>query len=146
MGGLYDAFRTDKTLEQKGIDLDYGFCVVTIARAGGSNHKYNRLLEAKSKPYRRAIKTETMDPVIAENIMYEVFAEAIVLNWQTRASDGKLVKGIEPPKKGGDLLPVNTKNIISTFKELPDIYADIQAQAHTMALYRAEVMEEEAKN
>ncbi|MEE8518136.1 MAG: hypothetical protein V3S98_03310, partial [Dehalococcoidia bacterium] len=95
-GGMYKAFKTDDLLETKGVEIDYGTHRVTIARAGGANKKYARVLEQKTKPYRRAIATETMDDARAMELLQETYAEAIILNWETKVGD-KFVVGIEPP-------------------------------------------------
>ena len=52
---MYSTFRTDDELERKGIVIEYDSFRVTIARAGGSNKAFERALEAKSRPFRRAI-------------------------------------------------------------------------------------------
>lgn len=147
---LYDSFKTNHDLEVKGIEIDYGDFILTIARAGGSNKKFERVLEAKTKPYRRALQTETMDPSVANQIMLEVYAEAIILNWQTKVGEGQHGKplykvGIEAPK-GGDLLPFKTKNVVQVLQDLPDLFTDIQGQANKFALYRDSVLEAEAGN
>jgi hypothetical protein len=143
---MYKQFKTDKNLETKGVVIDYGSFRVTIARAGGSNKKFVRVLEAKTKPFRRAIQTETMDNERASSLMAEVYAEAIILNWESKV--GKIFKvGIEPPEDGGDkLLPVTTKNILSTFDNLPDLFTDLQQQANQVALFREVILEDDAGN
>lgn len=141
--GLYKLFSTDKNLEKGGIELDYGDLKITIARAGGANKRFARLLEAKTKPYKRAIQTETLDPERALGLMREVFAESVVLNWETKV-DGKFKKGIE--NKKGELIPFNVENVIKTFENLPDLFTDIQEQAQKAALFREDIREEDAKN
>lgn len=140
---MYKTFKTDETLETSGIEIDYGDFVVTLARAGGANRRYGKALEAKTKPYRRAIQTETMNSKVADTILREVFASTIVLNWQTRV-DGELKTGIEGPD--GDLLPFNVANVTATLKNLPDLYSDLQAQANKSALFRASLLEGDAGN
>lgn len=147
---LYTSFKTNKDLETKGIEIDYGDFILTIARAGGSNKKFERVLEAKTKPYRRALQTDTMDTSVANQIMLEVYAEAIILNWQTKISEGQHGKplykvGIEAPE-GGDLLPFKVKNVVQTLRDLPELFTDIQSQANKFALYRESILEAEAGN
>ncbi len=53
---LYKQFGTDKNLETSGIVLQYGEGVeIRIARAGGSNKRYQKSMTQRSKPYRRAM-------------------------------------------------------------------------------------------
>lgn len=160
---MYKQFQTDTNLEKAGVDLDYGDFVVTIARAGGSNRKFEKTLEAKTKSVKRAIQTETLDPERGKAILREVYAEAVVLKWAVRVladSKGKpieplklateadehtvFVEGIESPS--GDVMAASKENIAATFKALPDLFADIQEQAQKVALFREAVKEAEAKN
>lgn len=143
---MYQQFKTDPELEKKGIELDYGDFVVTIARAGGANKRFDKVLEAKTKPYRRAIQTETLDPKVGERLLREVYAETVVLNWHTRTEDDELMPGIENPDPNGPLLPVTAENLIATFKNLPDLYTDIVEQSKKVALYRQTILEEDAGN
>lgn len=143
-GGMYAQFTTDKNLETEGIDIDYGPFMVTIARAGGNNKRFARIMEAKTKPHRRAIQTETLDPERAAAILRESYAEAVILNWQTKIN-GKFKVGIEPPT-GGSLLPVTPVNIVATLTNLPDLFIDLQAQATRIALFRETIMEDDAGN
>lgn len=139
---LYKTFKTSGDLEKTGIYLQYGFVDddperpirILIARAGGSNTKFARILEAKTKPYRRAIQTETMDPKMADNIFREVYAESVVLGWDN-VSD---VDGVA--------LPFSKENVVKVFTDLPDLYADVREQANKAALFREAVLEEDAKN
>lgn len=140
---LYKQFETDPKVEKEGVVLDYGDFRVTVARAGGANKAYQRSLEIKTRPYRRALATETMDNDKSVELMQQVIAETVVRNWETLV-DGKWKKGIEDSK--GDILPFNPKNVIATFKAIPDIYLDIKAQAEKVSLFLANIQELEAKN
>lgn len=141
---MYQKFKTDKELEKAGVVLDYGDFRVTIARAGGANKRFAKTLERKSKPYTRAIRTETMENDQALNLIQETYSESVVLNWETKV-DNKWAVGIENPN-GGKLLPPTPENILTTFKELPDLFADIQEQAGRMTIFREEIREDNSKN
>lgn len=147
---LYSQFKTDKSIEKEGIVLNYGKnskgkdIEIRIARAGGANVQYAKLLEAKTKPYRRQIQNETLDNEVAEKITQEVYARTVVLGWN----------GVEFPildEKGEETgsfeeLPFNEKNCIRLFQDLPDLWSDIQQQSQRSALFRAELLEQDAKN
>jgi len=140
---MYSQFATDQGLEKNGVVLDYGNFRVTIARAGGSNKKFSRLLERKTKPYRRQIQNDSMDDVVAERILREVYAESIIQNWETLEGD-KWKKGIESPD--GKILPFCNNNIFDTLTNLPELFADIQTQASKAALFKQTTQEDDAKN
>lgn len=131
---IYDTFSTDKTLEKEGIVLDYGEFKFTVARAGGSNTQYQRLLEAKTKPYRRAIDTGTFDSKRSNQLMVEVFSEAVIKGWE----------GVTD--REGKKLAFNQKNCVQVLTDLPDLFQDIMQQAQNMALYKETVKEDAAKN
>ena len=154
MSSLYESFKTDPDLEIKGVNIDYGNTLITIARAGGANKKFTKRLEQLTKQYRRAIQTETMDNEVALDILRHAYAETIVLRWETRGSSttdddgvetpGTMMVGIEGPD--GDILQFNVENIAMTFKNLPDLFADVQQSANSAALYRAVVLEVDSGN
>lgn len=141
---MYSQFKTNPDIETKGVVIDYGWGRITIARAGGANTKYKRVLAAKAKPYRRAIQTETMDEKRELEVMAETFAETVVLNWEAYV-DGKFKVGIEI--EGSDkLLPVNAKNITDTLLKLPDLFLDLAEQASKVSLFLEEIRETDAGN
>jgi len=141
---MYTNFKSDPEAEAKGIIHDFGDFRVTLARSGGANKKYQKTLQKRTAPYERAMATGTMDDDVAEKIMQETFCDAVVMNWELKQEDGSWVQGIEGP--GGDTLPFNKENLLLTFKNLPDLYDDLRAQAGKSSLYRASLREEAAKN
>lgn len=137
---LYAKFETDRSLEKQGITLDYGAnskgkqIEIKIARAGGSNDAYLKRMEAKAKPHRRQIQHDTIERITLENIVKEVYAETVVLGWS----------GVED--RDGNEMPFTKDNCIKLFNDLPDLYADVQEQAQSSALFRMSVRELDAKN
>ena len=147
---MYDQLQTDPALETKGVEVDYGSFRVTLARAGGANKKYEKLLDAKSKPHRRAMKTETMDNAVAIGIMREVYAESIILHWESKDAKGKWVVGIEAkPKTGGapvKILPFNHDNALQAMVDLPVLLEWFKDDAEKLALYLVQYQEEDTGN
>lgn len=137
---LYKQFATDKNLEKNGIELQYDKVVFRIARAGGSNERYSKVLEAKCKPYRRQIQTETITPETMERIMREVYAETVVLGWEgvdfEETDNGPAIEDA----------PFTRDNCIRLFEDLPELFNDIQIQAGKAALFKREVLEATAGN
>lgn len=147
---MYDQLQTDPSLEKKGVEINYGSFRVTLARAGGANKKYEKLLDIRSKPHRRAMKTETMDNDVALEIMREVYADAIILHWETKNAEGKWEKGIEAkPKKAGDppkLVPFNRDNSIQAMIDLPELLTWFKEDAEKLALYLVQHQEDDTGN
>ena len=146
---MYEQYETDPVFEKNGIWIDYGDFRVKIARAGGANKSYMKYAEVKTKPFRRAISAGSMPEERSRGLLYDIYAETVILDWET--SDGvdkdnnvKWKNGIG--KKGGGILPVTKENIITTFKNLPAVFSDLQQAAEGIALFRAAEMGEDGKN
>jgi len=150
--GLRDQFATDSSLETKGIVVDYGDDRIRIARAGGANKRYERLLESKTKHLRRAISVGAISGDQSMAILREVYAETVILDWQHNVGtleDPVWEKGINPKDVGDEsegLLPVNPENVKRVLIALPDLFIDLQQQAQVGALYRQEINEASAGN
>lgn len=153
---MYDLFQTDTSLETKGVYQDYGTFRVLLARAGGSNKKFERELEAKVKPFKRAIQTDTMDDEVAKKLFQDVFAKTVVLGWEVavdakgkpvpRSYDGEVTWASGMHGKNNDIIPFNVENTVATFKALPELFNDLKAQSEKFSLYRQSVLEEDVKN
>jgi hypothetical protein len=140
----YEMFETDKSREADGIVLNYSDVFwLKVARAGGSNDHYKRVLTEKLKPFRRAIQTDTIDEAASSRIMREAAAEGLVLNWGT---------GIYPngagtiPGRDGKPMAFNIPNVVQLFIDLPDLFSDVYEQANKASLFRAAEMEADAGN
>lgn len=137
---LYKQFKTDNDLEKTGILLEYGTnsagepITIRVARAGGGNNQYSKKMELKVKPYRRQIQNETMERALIDRILKEVYAETVVLGWENVEDES------------GKPMAFTTENCIKLFNDLPDLFQDLQEQSQRAALFRADVLEVEAKN
>jgi hypothetical protein len=137
---FFKSFTMDTKVEKEGLHLDFGKnskgekITVRIARAGGSNVRFNKSLELKSKPYRRQIQNETLDEEVAQEIQREVYADAVVVSWEN----------MESPD--GTPLPFSRSACLQMFTEFPEFFTEVREAANKAALYRAEVQEQEAKN
>ena len=132
--GTYAAFKTDTNREVSGIELDYGDFQITIARAGGANKRYAKMLEVKTRPHRRAIQTETMSTAQSEGLFREVYAEAVILGWSGVTDES------------GKVLTFSRANCMKLLTDLPDLFDDIKEQATKVALFRESLLEDDAKN
>lgn len=137
---LYNTFETNKDLERDGITLDYGFndknepIQIRIARAGGSNTRFAKILEQKMRPYKRAIATDSLDNQVAQQLMIEAYADAVILGWT----------GVQD--RDGNVLDFNRENVVKVLTDLPDLFYDIQAQSQKAALFREDIRATEAGN
>lgn len=135
MTSPYDTFDTNEDLETgSGVTLDYLGFSITIHRAGGKNKKFERIILEKFKPYRRKHEQGILEDEIANRIMAEAFAEAVIIGW-------KDVKG-----KDGKNISFTVKNCVKLMLDLPELFKDIQLQAQDFSTFRKEVEEIEEKN
>lgn len=156
MSNLYEMFEMDKDLEREGITVNYGSVKFLLARAGGRNKVFKTIFSAKAKKYRHQIDQETLSDDVADTIMAESYAEAVVLGWWSRKEDEY---GDPVLKANGDETWVNTiknkegKSIkfsvaecVKLFNDLPDLFADIQRMSTKAANYRKEIDEADEGN
>lgn len=129
-----DLFGTNADFEKNGITIDYGDFEIKIARAGGANKRFNRILRVKAQPFQRAIQTQTLDDERSNRLMYEVYAASVILGW-TGVTDDE-----------GKTISFTYENCIALFEKYPDLFADIQEQAQNIRLFKEEIREEDGKN
>jgi len=134
MSNLYHLFGTDQDLEQQGFCLEYGSAQFVIARAGGSNNKYQRLLERKLRPYRSAINAGTMDEDLTKRLLAESYAEGIILAW-----DGVT-------DTDGNDLPFTKENVVKLLIDLPDLFTEIIQESQRISNFVRVAAEEDAKD
>jgi len=153
---LYQLFEMDKDLEREGISVNYGSVKFQIARAGGRNKAFKDTFNAKTKKHRTQIDAETMSDEMADRIMAESYAEAVVLGWWTRKEDeaGDAVlnaKGEEQwadtiENKKGKNVKFSVEECVKLFLDLPDLFSSLQSYAMKSANYRKELDEADEGN
>lgn len=147
MSNVYTMFQTNKSTEQDGVLVTYGDTRFRVARAGGSNQRFRKLLQAKMKPYRHQLDNETMDERVSEQLMREAFAEAVVLGWETRVEADDGTERWEPWLDSPDgQLEFSPANCVKVLTDLPDLFRDLQKLANNVSLFRKAEEEEDAKN
>ena len=144
MAGMREQFKMSESCEQSGVIFDYGGFRVRMARAGGSNKRYQKAMERETRPLKRAIQAEALPEGQANELVRRVFAEAIILDWEVRQEDGTYTQGIEGPD--GDVIPFTKENVIATLEELPELFDELQSAAAKASNYREAVLEADAKN
>lgn len=140
---LRKMFETDQSVEREGIWLEYAPGVeIKIARAGGSNKRFAKILSRLAKPHRRSIQTDTINGDVLRKMFISAYAQAVVLDWRGITTD-ILTKNEDD---AGTDLPCNQENVEAVLEALPDLFADIQKASDNIALFRAEILEEDSKN
>lgn len=140
---LRKMFETVPTLEMDGVVVEYAPGIeVMVARAGGGNKKYSRVINRLSKPYRRAIDSETLDETIGDNLLVEAYAEAILKGWKGFTKD--LITHND--NDADEVVPFNKENAIALLKAQPNLFTDIREVAGKLEAYRSETLESESGN
>lgn len=141
MTNPYQMFKCDQNIESgEGFTIQYkdekgkvAFSI-TIHRAGGSNKKYGNVFARKMKPHRQRFDRGTLDEDTSNKILLESFVEGVVVGWKD-VTDEK-----------GKKITFNVENCLKFFTDLPDLYADVKAQANDVSNFRTEQEEVEIKN
>jgi hypothetical protein len=142
--GLRNKFKMSPRLEVEGIQYEIENTRITIARAGGSNAKYNAAMEKVAREHGRAAQLDLLSSAKGIAIVRQVYVDTVILNWETLV-DGGWVAGIEGPD-GGELLPVTKENMLATFDELPDLFIEVKQMAENLTVFRQSNLEAITKN
>lgn len=137
---IFNQFETDTQKEIEGVRVTYGKnkdgseIAFYICRMGNSNKKYQKALDAATKPHRRQAQLGTLDNALAESLMMGVFVKTVLKGWEN------------VQRKNGEEIPFSEQAAIELMTMLPDLYEDLQAKASGAAIFREEALEDEAKN
>ncbi len=156
---LYGEIETDTSQEVSGIFLGIGTnLAVKIARAGGSNSKFEKAREFFAKPYVRQMQNGIMNVRESTNkILKPAYARGVVIDFFVMM-DGEPVSGIPPYPSWGKqdktalnehgLLPVTEENILRLFNtpELGAVWDTVVEEADRNANFRKEDLEARAGN
>jgi len=136
-------YETDKNVEREGVVVEYSPGVeIKLARAGGANKKFSKVLTRLSRPHRRAIQTNTIDEKILTDMFITAYAQAIVLSWKGFTKDLITHEDADAETE----LDFNQENVEAVFHEQPNLFQDVQATADNIAIFRAEILEQDSGN
>lgn len=141
---IFDMFETDEGVETMGVLLRYGPTIrILVARAGGANKPFERLVKNLTKPHRQMLKAvqsgngSDADAEVLEAIMQEAYAKTVVRGWE----------GVQL-EKNGPMVECTPENVLALFRKIPQMWIDIRDFASNYINYLAvsEDTEEVAKN
>lgn len=138
MSSISKLFATDADKEVNGVVVEYravgGSIKVRISRAAGErNIEFAKCLQAKTKPYARAIANECMPPEVMKQVMAEAVAEKIVMEWDNKDDDGADI-------------PCTPANVLKEFEESPDFLLFVIQEAQKLANFRKQYVDDAVKN
>lgn len=153
---LYKTFQTDTDLERTGILVNFGSVKFSLARAGGRNKAFKDTFTSKAKRHRVELDNETLSDEMADRIMAESYAEAVILGWWTRVEDDNgdpILDGSGEEQwddtivnAKGETVKYNVDDCVRLLLDLPDLFSTLQQYASKSANFRKELEEEDLGN
>lgn len=96
--------------------------------SAATNKKFEKTVAALSKPYRRQIANNTIDPTVNRQITIKAFTRTIIKDWENVVLE-----------EGGEALPFNEENVVMVMTELPELYDDLLQVASDRSVFGVEV-------
>ena len=153
---LYKTFETDTDLERDGIFVNFGSVKFCLARAGGRNKAFKDTFTAKAKKHRAELDNETLSDEMADRIMAESYAQAVVLGWWTRKEnekgdaildkDGNEQWDDHIVNAAGKKVKYSVDECVRLLLDLPDLFTTLQSYAQKSANFRKEMEEVDEGN
>lgn len=147
MKSLRNAYKTSPKLETEGVYFETGNTRVRLRRAGGANTAYNMAMAKLVKEHKRAIDLELIGETKASRLLYDLYAEHVVTEWETNIGTDdapEWVAGIDDGN--GGTLPATFDNIVQTFTEIPDYFVECKQFAEGLQYYRENLISDTVKN
>ncbi len=148
---LYKSYATNPDSEIQGVEFEYsGAAKLLIARSGGANKKFQKIVERICKPHRRALDTGRIKADVLRRLIMEATVDACILNWWSKVVDTETgeeswEEGIEQVGSE-ELLPVTKDNMTALFNRLPDFFDDVSADSGSYASFQDEGRDSDGKN
>lgn len=140
---LRKMFETDKKVEREGVIVEYAPGVeIKVARAGGANKKFAKVMQRLARPHRKAIQTDSINEDLLLGLFITAYAQTIILDWKGITKD--LITHDDADAETE--LEFNAENIEAVLHAQPNLFQDIQRTADNIALFRADILEEDSKN
>lgn len=127
-----EAYIPNRRLElEDGVWLRFpGDRAICIMRAGGSNAKFARLFQSLIRPYKRQLDAGTLDDETNDQVMHQVYAQAVVKDWE----------GIKDDK--GKPVPYTPSRGEEFFEAFPEVFKEIVEQANKLSNFVENEIEE----
>ena len=122
-------------MEVSGIWINYGKGgKFLVARSGGANTKFAKMLEFNLRPHDHQMKIGKLDNEVATDLLIDTFIDAVLLKWEgVSGKDGKEIK-------------FTKENAKTLFTDLPELFRDLQEQTSKMSNFQEKQTEDDAGN
>lgn len=135
MAGFMDRYKTDKSLEEEGVWVDYGDGLQVQVRRLNSKHskETRRKLE---KPYSGQFRGRDLPEAVQEDLLNKQIANSIVTDW----------KGVPDPDNEDKMLECTPDNVLRMVSEFNDFRDDILTAAMERTTFQKTDLEVQEKN
>lgn len=130
----YAMFSSNADKEAAGIWKQIGATSYLIARAGGNNEKFLKVVKDKFLPFQSAINSDTLPKAVAKQLAVEAFVGTILLDWKNFVD------------RDGTELPFTKENALRVLTDLPELFTTLSKEAQSLANFQDQQLEEAAKN
>lgn len=121
-------FKTDETLEQKGVWFEIADGVRFLVRPmKATNPQIKAAVATYYKPHAQQVEKGTIDPKKVEEIQIKVFVKACLVDWEGIEIDGQVT-------------PYSPDIAIEFFKNLPELFWTLFNNCNDYKNYQAEVV------
>jgi hypothetical protein len=134
VASAYALFESSTEAEARGVWVSVGPFQFKLARAGGGNDAFTKEATKRFKPFQVAISNETMPEDMAKDMVVDIFVDTVVLDWKNVGD------------RDGNELPFSKDAARKLFKDLPNLFTEVQAQATKTGNFRKENLEAAAGN
>lgn len=147
MKSLRNAYKTSAKLETDGVIFETGNTRVRLRRAGGANTAFNIAMVKVAKDHKRAIDLDLMGEEKANRLLYELYAEHVVVSWETNVGSDERPEWVDGIDDGnGGVIPATFDNVVATFTDIPDYFAECKSNAESLQYYREALIAQTVKN
>jgi len=140
----FEMFETEESYEINGVWQDFGDFRIKLARSGGKNTAYNKMLADEIKKLGKAT-FDAVDPEEATDLVRKVFVKTIIKDHEIKGKKG-WEKGVYVKKDGKiTVVPFTSDNMELCLKQLPEYWDKIQQYADDYKVFQREVETEIVK-
>jgi Asp-tRNA(Asn)/Glu-tRNA(Gln) amidotransferase C subunit len=124
MGKFSERYKTNTSMEEDGVWVDFGDGIKVKVRRLNSKHSQEtrRKLE---KPYAGQYRTRDMPASLQEELMIKQLSQSIIVDWE----------GVEDPDTDV-ILPCTQENVTSIMTRLKDFREDVVTASMTQATFQ----------
>lgn len=140
----YAKYLIDEEIQKQGIIYEDEDVRIRVTFAGTENSRYEKLLKMKLKPFETQIRQEKFSDERFNKLLAEVYAETVILSWESLNEDGKFVSGVY--NEEGGIMPVTKESMCKAFEIGNRLFQDVIKVATNFNLFRQGQKEEDTKN